>query len=43
MDTYRQIARAQVTTREPNGLNSTSPVEQVLKEIDRRMATALDA
>jgi hypothetical protein len=37
MDTYGQIARAQIPTREPNGLNSTGPVEQVLREVDRRI------
>src|SRR5205085_3410952 len=37
METYGQIARAQIPTREPNGLNSTGPVEQVLREIDRRI------
>ena len=28
---------AQIATRDPNGLNSTGPVEQVLREIDRRI------
>ena len=37
LDTYGQIARAQIPTRDPNGLNSTGPVEQVLREIDRRI------
>ena len=37
LDTYGQLARAQVPTRQPNGLNSTGPVEQVLREIDRRI------
>ena len=37
MDTYGQIVRAQIPTREPNGLNSTGPVEQVLREVDRRI------
>jgi hypothetical protein len=36
VDTYGQIARAQIPTGDPFGLNSTSPVEQVLREIDRR-------
>jgi hypothetical protein len=37
IETYGQIARAQIPTREPNGLNSTGPVEQTLREIDRRI------
>lgn len=37
LDTYGHLARAQIPTREPNGLNSTGPVEQVLREIDRRI------
>jgi len=37
LDTYGQLARAQIPTREANGLNSTGPVEQVLREIDRRI------
>lgn len=37
LDSYGQIARAQIPTRDPNGLNSTGPVEQVLREIDRRI------
>jgi hypothetical protein len=37
MDTYGQIARAQIPTRDPNGLNSTGPVEQILREIERRI------
>jgi hypothetical protein len=37
LDSYGQIARAQIPSREPNGLNSTGPVEQTLREIDRRM------
>ena len=37
LDTYGQTARAQIPTREPNGLNSTGPVEQILREIDRRI------
>jgi hypothetical protein len=37
LDTYGQRARAQIPTRDPNGLNSTGPVEQVLREIDRRI------
>lgn len=36
-DTYGQIARAQIPTRDPSGLNSTGPVEQILREIDRRI------
>jgi hypothetical protein len=34
---YGQLARAQVPTRDPHGINSTGPVEQVLREIDRRI------
>lgn len=37
LDAYGQIARAQIPTREPNGLNSTGPVEQILREVDRRI------
>ena len=37
LDTYGQDARVQIPTRDPNGLNSTGPVEQVLREIDRRI------
>lgn len=37
MDTYGQRAKAQVATRDPNGINSTGPVEQALREIDRRI------
>jgi hypothetical protein len=37
LDTYGQIARAQIPTREPNGPNSTGPVEQILREVDRRI------
>jgi hypothetical protein len=37
MDTYGQTARAQIPSRDPNGLNSTGPVEQVLREVDRRI------
>ena len=37
LDTYGQLARAQIPTRDPSGLNSTGPVEQVLREIDRRI------
>ena len=35
--TYGQIAKAQIPTRDPHGINSTGPVEQVLREIDRRI------
>jgi hypothetical protein len=34
---YGQIAKAQIPTRDPHGINSTGPVEQVLREIDRRI------
>src|SRR5436305_8487320 len=37
LDTYGQLARAQIPTRDPSGLNSTGPVEQVLRETDRRI------
>lgn len=37
MDTYGQIARGQIPTRDPYGINSTGPAEQVLREIDRRI------
>ena len=37
LDTYGQLARAQIPTRDPSGLNSTGPVERVLREIDRRI------
>jgi len=37
LETYGQLARAQIPSREPNGLNSTGPVEQTLREIDRRI------
>lgn len=37
MDTYGQIAAAQIPTRDPHGVNSTGPVEQTLREIDRRI------
>ena len=37
LDTYGQLARAQIPTRDPRGPNSTGPVEQILREIDRRI------
>jgi len=37
LDTYGRVAEAQTTTRDPYGINSTGPVEQVLREIDRRI------
>jgi hypothetical protein len=37
LETYGQIAKAQNTTRNPFGVNSTGPVEQTLHEIDRRI------
>ena len=37
LDTYGQIAKAQIPTRDPHGVNSTGPVEQILREIDRRI------
>jgi hypothetical protein len=38
LDSYGQTAAAQTQTRNPFGLNSTGPVEQVLREVDRRIA-----
>lgn len=35
--TYGQIAKAQTATRNPYGINSTGPVEQTLREVDRRI------
>jgi Transposase, Mutator family len=37
MHAYGQIAAAQIPTRDPRGINSTGPVEQTLREIDRRI------
>lgn len=37
LDTYGKIARAQIPSRDPSGLNSTGPAEQILREIDRRI------
>jgi hypothetical protein len=37
LETYGQIAEAQIATRDPYGINSTGPVEQVLREVDRRI------
>ncbi len=37
LSTYGRIAQAQIPTRDPHGINSTGPVEQVLREIDRRI------
>jgi hypothetical protein len=37
LETYGQTAQAQTLTRNPFGINSTGPVEQVLREIDRRI------
>jgi hypothetical protein len=37
LDTYGQIAAAQAASRNPFGINSTGPVEQILREIDRRI------
>jgi hypothetical protein len=37
LDTYGQIAEAQIPTRDPHGINSTGPAEQILREIDRRI------
>ena len=38
LDTYGQLAQAQIATRDPRAINSTGPVEQALREIDRRIA-----
>ncbi len=37
LDTYGKIARAQIPSRDPSGLNSTGPAEPILREIDRRI------
>lgn len=37
METYGRIAEAQIATRDPHGINSTGPVEQILREVDRRI------
>jgi hypothetical protein len=37
LETYGQTAKAQTFTRNPFSINSTGPVEQVLREIDRRI------
>jgi hypothetical protein len=37
MNGYGQIAKAQISTRDPHAINSTGPVEQTLREIDRRI------
>ena len=37
LESYGQIAKAQTATRNPYGINSTGPVEQTLREIDRRI------
>jgi hypothetical protein len=37
MDSYGPIAEAQIATRDPRGINSNGPVEQVLRDIDRRI------
>lgn len=38
IETYGRIAQAQIATRDPNGINSTGPVEQILREVDRRIS-----
>ena len=40
LDTYGQIAKAQIPTRDPHGINSTGPVEQVLVRSTDGSATA---
>jgi hypothetical protein len=37
MQTYGQRAKTQIATRHPNGINSTGPVEQALRELERRI------
>lgn len=37
LDTYGQTAEARIATRDPRGINSTGPVEQILREVDRRI------
>jgi hypothetical protein len=37
LSTYGRIAQAQIPTRDPHGINSTGPVEQILREVDRRI------
>ena len=37
MPTSSTAAEAQIATRDPHGINSTGPVEQVLREVDRRI------
>jgi hypothetical protein len=37
LDTYGHIAEAQTPTRDPYAINSTGPVEQALREVDRRI------
>ncbi|MGI8903887.1 MAG: hypothetical protein ACR2IP_09585 [Solirubrobacteraceae bacterium] len=37
MDTYSRMAEVQIPTRNLYGINSTSPAEQILREIDRRI------
>lgn len=37
LDRYGERVAAQVATRDPGGPNSTGPVEQVLREVDRRI------
>lgn len=37
MQTYGRRAEAQIATRDPNGINSTGPVEQALREVERRI------
>lgn len=37
LESYGQLAEEQIATRDPRGINSTGPVEQALREIDRRI------
>jgi hypothetical protein len=37
METYGRLAEAQIATRDQQGINSTGPVEQILREVDRRI------
>lgn len=37
LETYGQIAKTQTATRNPYSINSTGPVEQTLREVERRI------
>jgi hypothetical protein len=38
LETYGPRAKAQIATRDPNSPNATGPLEQVLREVDRRIS-----